>query len=309
MKPTFEPHWTQSREALSLELKILKGTYMLNTTNKITMNLEQLLNSRINVTSFLQKAFTPVIQLPPTRTITPTFDTLYHATSVDNALAILNGNGILPRKELGTESRFKDFPSNPECVYMSYSHGAFFAGGIAGGKATLPGKRGERYGLANAIILEIDATMLDTALCLPDEDYLEQHGRYAGDGIPGSIYTRTAHYRDNLVNYADRWEECFRNVGSVAYRGTVPLGAIKRMTFINWEFFDPRVLMDMYHTYLESCVPAPALYPHFGATQRELTQLFFGDRKSVNGKRLRLNRFAIQTVKNKHYKNAKRGKA
>lgn len=265
------------------------------------MNIETLLNNL--VTPNLK------LKLPPTRTITPTFDTLYHTTSVDNAMAILNGNGILPRTELGTDSRYKEFPSNPECVYMTYSHGAFFAGGIAGGKATLPGARGKRFGLANAVILEIDGTMLDTSKCLPDEDFLEQHGRLTGDGINGNIHHRTAYYRERLSDFSDRWEDCFSNVGSVAYRGIVPISAIRRFSTINWEYFDPRMLMDIYHSYFEFSVPSPALYPYFGASQRELTKLFFGDRTKVNGKRIRLNRLVTRVDKNIHYKKTNRGSA
>jgi hypothetical protein len=187
---------------------------------------------------------------------------------------------------------------------MSYSHGAFFAGGIAGGKATLAGERGGKFGLANAVILEIDATILDCTLCYPDEDYLEQQGRLSNDGISGDIVKRTAYYRENMLK-SDRWEECFNTVGSTAYRGIVPVSAIKRMTTIDWDSFDPKMLWDIYRLYLEGSVPSPILYPYQGMTQKELTELFFGDKTHVNGGRIRLNKSVFNVVRNRMYKKRK----
>lgn len=234
--------------------------------------------------------------LPPKRNIDPTVNTLYHSTSESGAKAILSGLGIVPRSHTGIDSRYKDFPSNPDYVYLSYSHGAYFAGSVAGDQQSITGE------LAKASILEIDGNKLDKSLFYPDEDFLEQHGRRNNDGITGNIYTRTAYYRENMSNYAELWESCFKLSGSIAYFGMIPLHAIKRICHIDWKLIENKTLLKIYETYFRRKAPSYINYPHYGASQRELTELFFGDRTLVNGDRFRINSSALSVVKNKKYK-------
>jgi hypothetical protein len=247
------------------------------------------------MTNFLQKS------LPPKRNVTPVIDTIYHATSETVANRILSGEGIVPRSKLGTTSRYSDFPSNPECVYLTYSHGAFFAGSVAGGSfsPTDDCTRGSRM-LARCAILEIDGKMLKIEKCYPDEDYLEQSGRNI-DSINGNIFNRTDHYRSRMFDFSSRHAECFATVGSIAYRELIPVTAIKRVAFINWDNINDAVLMKMYFTYFQGNSPSLDDYTHMGATHRELTELFFGDRSTVNGERLRLKK-GVTVVKNKRYR-------
>ncbi|MFZ2949570.1 MAG: hypothetical protein WA003_08805, partial [Desulfuromonadaceae bacterium] len=154
--------------------------------------------------------------------------------------------------------------------------------------------------LLPAAIFEIDGKMLDVGLCYPDEDYLEQAGR-SSDSVAGRMYERTAYYRDNMFSFAGRHEECFNAVGSIAYRGIVSVNMIKRVTYIDWDAFNYSVMMKIHDKYFLGGSSALDDYPYNGASQRELTKLFFGDTSFVNEQKYRIRK-AITVVRNKKYR-------
>ena len=84
-------------------------------------------------------------------------------------------------------------------------------------------------------VIEIETDRLPSQhRLLPDEDCLEQSGRGA-DGVPGDMKERTLHYRREMFRRfsgTDAWELSLEYLGTCAYHGIVPPGAITRM--VTW---------------------------------------------------------------------------
>lgn len=241
--------------------------------------------------------------LPPKRPITPEICSVYHATTELNAKNILNGKGIIPRSLLGIESRYTENPSNYECVYLTYSHGAFFAVSQNSDHDVLKSQTASMNGFANSAIIEIDGTKLDEMLFYPDEDYLEQTGK-GKDSVSGNEKARTAYYRNEMFKHQSRWQDGFNAAGTIAYRGIIPVAAIKRVSYITWMPKNPQSCLSIFKImakYTNGDFNSVARFPYLGATHRELTELFFGDRKNVNGEKHNV-KGCISVVKNPKYK-------
>ena len=84
-------------------------------------------------------------------------------------------------------------------------------------------------------VIEIETDRLPAPnLLLPDEDCLEQCGRGV-DEVPGDMAARTLHYRRDMLRRfqgSDAWELSLEYLGTCAYHGIVPPGAITRV--VTW---------------------------------------------------------------------------
>lgn len=239
------------------------------------------------------------------RPITPKISSIYHSTSTEIAKKIMSGEGIVPRSITGLSSKYDDFPSNPECVYLTYSHGAFFASSQTGDDRILKARaQGGRIEDLSSAIIEIDGTLLDESLFYPDEDFLEQ-SNLGKDDIKGGEKERTAYYRSIMLERQSEWQEGFAGCGTIAYRGVVPVSAIKRVAYVNFlGNSNPKVgkqLATMLMDYISGDFNSYKRFPLFGQTHRELTEAFFGDRRHVNNKLVNVSK-AVRVQYNTKYK-------
>jgi len=148
---------------------------------------------------------------------------LYHGTSSRWLPNILR-HGLEPRGRRTSRSNWTEtVPSNPSCVYLCSGYAPHFAF-----KAT------EAQG-GDCAVIEIETDRLPGRyLLLPDEDCLEQAGRGA-DGVEGDMKARTLHYRRQMLQRfagTDAWELSLQYLGTCAYHGIVPPGAITRV--VTW---------------------------------------------------------------------------
>jgi len=149
---------------------------------------------------------------------------LYHGTSGRWLPNILRA-GLEPRGRKVSRSNWKEtVPSNPSCVYFSDCYAPHFAF-----------KAAQENSKAVCAVIEIETDRLPAPnLLLPDEDCLEQTGRTV-DGIPGDMAARTLHYRRSMLKRfqgSDAWELSLEYLGTCAYHGIVPPGAITRI--VTW---------------------------------------------------------------------------
>ena len=148
---------------------------------------------------------------------------LYHGTAGRWLPSILR-QGLEPRGRKVSRSNWKEtVPSNPNCVYFSSCYAPYFAFKAAGDSNK-----------AICAVIEIETDRLPAQnLLLPDEDCLEQAGR-SYDGVPGGILARTLHYRRDMqrFNGTDAWKLSLEYLGTCAYHGIVPPGAITRI--VTW---------------------------------------------------------------------------
>lgn len=147
---------------------------------------------------------------------------LYHGTN-GRWLANILKNGLRPRGQSKTRNNWKHVAhqSNAACVYLTDSYAPYFAFNAARGKDP------------TCTVVEVDTDLLDPKLLLPDEDALEQAGR-GHDNVPGNMSARTLHYRRILHQWvdSDAWTASLKILGTCAYAGPVPPGAITRA--VSW---------------------------------------------------------------------------
>jgi hypothetical protein len=149
---------------------------------------------------------------------------LFHGTSGKWIPNILR-QGLEPRGRKVMRSNWREtVPSNPNCVYLSDCYAPHFAFNAAGD--------GDK---AVCAVIEIETDRLPVqSLLLPDEDCLEQAGR-GHDGVPGDMRARTLHYRRQMLRRfsgTDAWKLSLEYLGTCAYHGIVPPGAITRI--VTW---------------------------------------------------------------------------
>jgi len=160
--------------------------------------------------------------LPPA--VWDTVMRLYHGTNarwLPNILRV----GLEPRGRKVSRSNWKEtVPSNPNCVYFCSGYAPHFAF-----KAARDGDK------AVCAVIEIETDRLPAPnLLLPDEDCLEQTGRGV-DEVPGDMTERTLHYRRDMLRRfqgSDAWKLSLEYLGTCAYHGIVPPGAITRV--VTW---------------------------------------------------------------------------
>ena len=151
---------------------------------------------------------------------------LYHGTSASVA-DIAKVNGLLPRGMFGGESRWKEYPSRQDCVYLTSLLGGYFA-----------------LATDDPTIIEIDTTFLDTGSFWPDEDFVEQVSRKKK--ARKKMICRTSGIKENLEQYAGAWvidgqqmkgwEASLYGLGTCAYRGVVPPEAITKIVYLRNKF-------------------------------------------------------------------------
>lgn len=155
---------------------------------------------------------------------------LYHGTDEKTARKILK-EGILPRsmrKRSGRGNWEHTVTSNADTVYLTDIYGPYFA--MNAGK-----KVSNRFA-----VVRVDTDKLDESLFRPDEDCLEQGTR----SIPPEkrqplgvtdMKTRTLWFRDNIDLYADAWPVSLQTLGTVGYKGHIPVEAIDAVSFYDWK--------------------------------------------------------------------------
>lgn len=150
---------------------------------------------------------------------------LYHGTTSAIATAALN-NGLATRRSSGEPSRWPKHPSRPDAIYLTECYALYFAIHV------LEVKDGCRLG-----VVEIDTDRLDQSRLAPDEDVMEQLGRYSGDEVKGTITQRTRWYKRRLHQFCgtDAVIMSLNAMGTCSYFGDIPASAITQVSLI-----DPR---------------------------------------------------------------------
>jgi hypothetical protein len=99
------------------------------------------------------------------------------------------------------------------------------------------------------LILEIDLTHINNHHLLPDEDFLAQVAR---------LQKETPPKRSNIIEWEKRmlanqslWEASLKHLGTCAYRGTIPLEAIRRYALLervhsNIDVYETAVNIDVH---------------------------------------------------------------
>lgn len=149
---------------------------------------------------------------------------LFHGTSSRWLPNILR-QGLEPRGRRTSRSNWTDtVPSNPSCVYLCSGYAPHFAFKAAAEDG-------------DCVVIEVETDRLPAPnLLLPDEDCLEQAGR-GYDDVPGDMTARTLHYRRQMLKQfqgTDAWELSLEYLGTCAYHGIVPPGAITRI--VTWPY-------------------------------------------------------------------------
>jgi hypothetical protein len=192
---------------------------------------------------------------------------LYHGTAGRFLPKILK-DGLTPRgKRRGHWQH--TVMSNSEAVYLTDAYAPYFSINCATKKDT------------TAAIIEIDTDRLDPWQFVPDEDVLEQTSRprrgVAVDDLPldWSMEQRTAWYRDNLYEYADKqtWKKSLDAMGTCAYMGDIPVSAITRVLTFN--MLDKR-LSSLLLTFANPSITLMN-YQLVGRKYRYYTALMFGE--------------------------------
>jgi hypothetical protein len=168
--------------------------------------------------------------------------TLLHGTSTAAIDAMLR-DGILPRGKTGRDNYRHSVGSNPRSVYLSTCYALHFAYNAAG-----PG--------ADPVVVEVDVASLPEGAgkwhaLHADEDALEQANR-GRDDLPAdwNMKRRTTWYRQRAHMY--RAIDSLNVMGTCAYRGTIPAGAILRYCIVPRDrvmrlilaAFDPLICID-----------------------------------------------------------------
>lgn len=148
----------------------------------------------------------------------PTY--LYHGTSSDHLQTILR-QGIKPRGKKRKSNWKGTVESNPDTVYLTRGYAGHFA-------------RSACEGTSQPIVFEISTKFLKEDLFRPDEDFLEQASRTVPEEHPfyveGDMKHRTEFFRANAGKLNHQFPglalRSIEFMGTVGYRGTIPLRAI-----------------------------------------------------------------------------------
>jgi hypothetical protein len=189
---------------------------------------------------------------------------LYHGTSERIAQIALK-DGLLTRSKTSVASNWPKAESHPDQVYLTTAYAPFFA--------MQASENVERMA-----IIEIDSIKLEQTLFRPDEDFLEQATRTQKiSGLRAkTMYGRTRWFRNNIDKFANHWNLSLDFMGTVAYKGDIPVEAITRLSL-----FDPTS-----NPFISSMVADPAInimnFRFMGQKYVELTKWFFNEPVNEN---------------------------
>jgi hypothetical protein len=160
---------------------------------------------------------------------------IYHGTSPQAAKKALR-EGIKPRVTTQLEGNWEEHPSLETMVYLTDSYAPYFAV-----QATPEdGTKNPDWGT----VLEIDASLLESDLFYPDEDFIEQATRGStyeeiedvfGECVADlsrveDMAERTAYIRENMVSFYGYADASMAGLGNCCYEGTIPAEAIRRVS-------------------------------------------------------------------------------
>jgi hypothetical protein len=181
---------------------------------------------------------------------------LYHGTT-SAAIAGIRAGGIKPRGGSGRNNWKHTIGSSPRSVYLSRCYALHFAVSAIQGDES-------------PAILEIDSDLLDPDALHADEDAIEQANR-GRDILPQSwdMKRRTLYYRARAHLFD--WQASVQALGTCAYRGTVPSGAILRVAYMT-----PKAAARFV---VGACDPTIALinYQVMGAQHTRFHEWIFGE--------------------------------
>ena len=177
---------------------------------------------------------------------------LYHGTT-EVSLEKLLVNGISPRGDKSTN--WKDYPSRVDMVYLTQSYALYFAI-----QAT------QNTDKERILIIEVDSNKLNQTKFFPDEDFLAQE-----------INDLSKHdeFRDNLVQYKNRWKDSLSKIGNVAYKGIVHPYSFSRYCLIDVKKHAEVAMMGLDPTI------SIMNYKFVGFKYRNLIAWLFGDSDSL----------------------------
>jgi hypothetical protein len=142
---------------------------------------------------------------------------VYHGTSMSN-WGRIKKEGLLPRGNHGTSNWTHSIESNPDTIYLTDAYPMHFG---------MSAIRGDSSFFEEVVLIEVDTDSL-TGLLVPDEDALEQVGRYqqGGDGLPTDwdMQTRTRYYREEVKAFAKKgigWEWSLGVLGTMGHIGAI----------------------------------------------------------------------------------------
>lgn len=179
---------------------------------------------------------------------------LYHGTSVAHLPAILQA-GIVPRSKSGNSNWPTEFASDDAMVYLTSCYALHFA---------LAAEHGEE----NVAVIEIETSGLSTRKFFPDEDFVAQ-GMSKVHGLLLSEAQKLALQHRNRFKHL--WRDSLQKMGTVAFKGTVPLRAIKRVARVDVEK-RARLLSNIDPTI------TPLNFMIKGEYYKQFTRWIFGDR-------------------------------
>jgi hypothetical protein len=146
---------------------------------------------------------------------------LYHGTG-ESRLDTIRKEGIKPRGDQPGHWEHT-VESNSQCVYLTDIYAGYYAYNAAR-------EENERWA-----IIEIDSKRLNQKLFRPDEDFVAQYLHRFGDEFYKKLklVDLTEIIRDDIDVYKDAWSDSIRGLGTVCYKGIIPVRAITRISIYN----------------------------------------------------------------------------
>lgn len=145
---------------------------------------------------------------------------VYHGTSekyLDDILA----NGLIPRGERpGNWEHTED--SHPEMVYLTSVYAGYFA------LATIEDFKKERMA-----IVEVNLDVLPVRNFRPDEDFIAQALQLTKQ-VPESmpLIELNKIIKQEEKKYKHLWKDSLEHMGTMAYKGSVPVSAITQISLV-----------------------------------------------------------------------------
>ena len=174
---------------------------------------------------------------------------LYHGTNTANLKKILK-DGLCPRGN--NEGNWEHtIGSRNDMVYLTNSYAVYFAMCSMSNLAIL---ESENEMLVDPVVLEVE---VDTKNLYPDEDFMEQATRtnsmwqgYFDDIGCEDMTARTKHFRDNISEYKEYYNDSLKHLGNACYLGEIKPESIKRYSVLNtdvvWDYSDPTITLINY---------------------------------------------------------------
>ena len=170
---------------------------------------------------------------------------LYHGTNTANLKKILK-DGLCPRGN--NEGNWTHtISSRNDMVYLTNSYAVHFA--------MCSMSEDDMHGMVvDPVVLEIE---VDTKNLYPDEDFMEQATRtnsmwqgYFDDIGCEDMTARTKHFRDNISEYKEYYNDSLKHLGNACYLGEIKPESIKRYSVLNtdvvWDYSDPTITLMNY---------------------------------------------------------------